>query len=520
MRNWTRNLLVVAAVLGCALPAAAGATTQPAAVAPTTRPVKAAVIHIRGDIDELANRFLASRLNMARAAGAEVVIIDLDTYGGLVHSALEMSRLLKTQPGLRTIALVNHKAYSAGSMLAMACDEIYMVPQAVLGNCAPIKVAEDGRVQTMGDEERGKARSPIVIDFEDSALRTGRDPILGRAMVVMDTVVRWLEDPATGHRRFVEGPEADRLLATGQWRVVQDAAVADPIDAGDTLLTVKTAKAVAMGLAQEVAGLDALAEQRGWTLLPAYRQDLWEDLLTVLGTPLARAVLIGLFLLCVYIAAHAPGNGLAELVGLLALVLALGVPLLTGYAQWWEIGVILVGIVLLAVELFVLPGFGFAGIAGLVLILGGMLLTFVAPEPGSSGPRLPTLGATWQSLQTGLLAMTGATVVTLVVAAIIRPLLPRLPLLRHLMLTTAVGTTPTAQAGTLTHIEPSELQPGLGARGRALTDLKPGGTVEFRDAAGAVQVVSVVGKGYIPAGTTVVVTDLDGPTVHVQQERA
>jgi membrane-bound serine protease (ClpP class) len=211
---------------------------------------------------------------------------------------------------------------------------------------------------------------------------------------------------------------------------------------------------------------------------------------------------------------------MAEVIATLSLALVVGVPLLTGYAQWWEIVMILLGLVLLALEVFVLPGFGVAGVLGLILTLGGLLLTFVAPEPGRSPLAIPTLPGTWHSVQTGLAAIVGAMLASMVLCAIIRRYLPSMPMFRRLVLTTAVGETETAMAGSISRIDPLRQLPAVGAHGVAVTELKPGGSVQFHDSAGTVHTVSVVSEsGYVARGSGVVVMKIDGPTILVHEQR-
>ncbi len=483
--------------------------------------IKAAVVELHERIDDSARRSFVGRFGQALDSGAKVIVVDLDTYGGLVTSALEISQFIKQQTGVHTIAYVNTKAYSAGAMIALACDEVVMNPTAAIGDCAPIMYTPEGTLQTLGEDERAKAVSPIIADFLDSARRNGHDSTLVLAMVSAKKVVKWVENPSTGQRRFVDEKQAGELLAGGQWKIVAEAGVPDPLDGPDTLLTLNTDLAIKTGLAKKAyADMHSLEKDRGLSIAKVYAREAWEPVLEFFGLSAVRAVLIAIFLTCLYISLHAPGHGMAEVIATLALSLAVGVPLLTGYAQWWEILMILVGLVLVALEVFVIPGFGVAGVLGLILTLVGLLLTFVAPEPGRSPLALPTLPGTWRSVQTGLMAIVGAMVASMVISAFLRRYLPSMPMFRKLVLNTAVGETETAMAGSISRIDPSEQLPAIGARGVAVTELKPGGTVQFQDSAGAVHAVSVVSEsGYVARGSGVVVRKIDGPTILVRQQR-
>jgi membrane-bound serine protease (ClpP class) len=155
---------------------------------------KAAVVILKGEIDDFARDSIERRFAEARAAGAKTVILNINTYGGLVTAGLDISGFLKRQTDIHTIAFVDEKAISAGAMIALACDEIVMDPSAVIGDCAPIIFKTDGAIDTMGATERAKAASPVLADFLDSAARNGYDPRVAEAMVVIDHPVSVWKD--------------------------------------------------------------------------------------------------------------------------------------------------------------------------------------------------------------------------------------------------------------------------------------------------------------------------------------
>ena len=194
---------VVAAVvisLFCAQASLAG-TTLPTAGADLIRVTvpntPAAVVGLSGEIDDFNRDSFFKRFRTAKSNGAKTIIVEIDTWGGLVTAGLDISRFLKSQSEVHTIAYVNDRAVSAGAMIAMACDEIVMKDVAMLGDCAPIVRSSDGSLQSLATAERAKLQSPIAADFYESALRNHHDPLLAEAMVVTEVVVYWLEDPTT-----------------------------------------------------------------------------------------------------------------------------------------------------------------------------------------------------------------------------------------------------------------------------------------------------------------------------------
>jgi len=471
-------------------------------------PTPAAIVRLEGRIDDYNYEQFVKRFDRAKAAGAKVVIVDIDTYGGLVSAGLDISKFLKSQNEVRTIAFVSSKAISAGAMIALACDEIVMNPVAQLGDCAPIVPREGGGIETLGQAERAKAESPILADFAGSAARNGYDPLLVQSMVSVGLSVYWVQSPTdASQRRFVDKVAFEQLGKNG-WTLVQEAGVANPIDGPDSLLTVDGKVGLKLGLSKaDSASIEKLASTRNYNIIARFTPSFGDSVVEMVSTPAARGFLIVLFLVAIYAAMHAPGHGLAELVAVLALALLVGVPLMTGYAQWWEILVILVGVVLLALELFVIPGFGVAGIVGIICLIYGLVMTFVGPDGGTG---LSKTEGWWGNLRTGLATVVSAMAGAIVVAMVLKRYLPKMPYFGRLILTTVSGDTgrqtPLPGAPAVDH---GPFWPAVGAFGEAVSDLKPGGSVAFYDPTIAeVRVMSVISAtGYVSRGAKVTILD-------------
>jgi len=490
-------MLVLALCASVSGAAAAAPSTPPAGSTPV------AVVELKGTIDDYSYEQFVKRFEKARASGAKVIVVNLNTYGGLVTAGLDTSRFLKSQTDVRTVAFVGDKAISAGAMIALACDEIVMAPYALLGDCAPILSGGE----TLGGTEREKVETPIRADFTASALRNGYDPLLATSMVTLGLTVHWVEDATMTKRRFVDQAEFDRLSKDG-WTHVVEPGVGNPVDGPNTLLTVDGRTAVKLGLAKaEFATLDALVAARNYQVVANLTPTWGDAAVSILGSPAARSLLIVLLFLALYTAMHTPGHGLPEAVALIALGLLVGIPLLNGYAQWWEVGLIVAGIVLLAVEMFVLPGFGVAGIAGIVALLVGLVLTFVGGDaPGGVGKSVNW----WAGLQTGLVSVVSAMGLTIVGAFFLSRYLPKVPLFGRLVLTNVAGdverTGPLPGAPAVDH---GPFWPAVGAFGDAVSELRPGGSVAFYDPTIAdVRVMSVISAtGYVARGTKITVLD-------------
>jgi membrane-bound serine protease (ClpP class) len=506
------NTILLAALWVTLLPLTVARAEAP----PTTQPGSVVIVALHGEVDAYTRDSLFRKFAEAKHLGAKTIILDLDTPGGLTIAALDMARFLRRQDDVRVIAYVRDKAYSAGAMIAVACNEIVMAPSAAIGDCAPIVVSATGGLEPLPAAERAKAQSPVVADFDASAERNGYDPLLLESMVITERVVHFVQSP-TGERRFVDDAEDAKLTADG-WKPVEG--VPDPVDRADTLLTVHTNEAIKLGLASGVAASpEALAQERGLPVVADLTPGAGEQFVHLLGNAAVRGILLSLFITTLYISLSSPGHGAAEAVATISLGLLVGVPLLTGYAQWWEIVVIFAGLALVAFEVFVFPGHGASAIVGMLMMFFGLLMTFVPKEPMGTPGVLPHLGDTWAHLRQGLMAITGGLALALLLCAWLRQYLPKLPYFNKLILTTTTGTDNVPSG---VEVAPENAWPGVGTIGRAVTELKPGGSAEFTDlSVGDSRIIAVISEsGYVPAGSALVVRESRGNRVIVRMAPA
>jgi membrane-bound serine protease (ClpP class) len=484
--------------------------------AQATQSHRAAIVGLTGEVDEYAFADLQRQFQEAQAAGADTIILDINTYGGQVTAAMDISRFIKGQTNLHTIAFVDDKAISAGSMIAVACNEIVMKPSATLGDCAPIQIG-DGGVVPVPPTERAKFDSPVLADFEDSARRNGYSTDVVDAFVVVDTPIYLIEDEAhvkpLRHPRMtlaVKKAHFDAMLKEG-WEPVPG--VAQPYMPADRLLTVDAGQAKMLGLSRGTAeSANALAASRGYTLVADLSPGFADSVVRLLITPEARFLTLIVFLMALYIGLHAPGHGAAEAMAIVSLAVLVGVPLLTGYAQWWEVAMILVGLGLCAFELLVFPGHGVSLVVGSVMMVFGFIATFIG--------RVPTGSPLWHSImpgvETGVIVVVGALASSMALSLYLRRFLPKMPFFKGLILTTTSGGAATAAADDLTTRNSNDTWPFVGTVGTAVSDLHPGGTVQFPFGADNRQTGVVSASGFIPAGTRVVVQEARGNHVVVR----
>lgn len=534
------RFLIVAAAAGVLLasgpppvPAQEPATDEPPALTATAGPPRlAAIVPITGEISDVTTESLERRVQIGRDNGAEVIIFEIDTPGGAALAADNICNFIKNLVDVYTVAWVNTQAISAGSMIAIACDEIVMTPASSIGDCGVLMLSPMG-AQAVPEEMRAKAESPVLAQFRDSANRNGYSRLLCEALVIKERVVWWLEQADTGRREFVEDQVKVARVGEGldpttqpagdvprEWKLVESytdtisgkpITVQQPIVDETELLTMSQSEAVAYGFCKDIVGSTSALKARFNLADDLPRLEFtWSELLVRWMTSMpVRIFLLIIILLGAYIEFHTPGVGVPGLVALICLAIFVGAPYLTGLASVAELVLILLGVLLLIVELFVLPGFGIAGVAGILLVFLGIFLSFVPTEPGP-WRVVPQLPATWEAMKSGATAMMIAVAVSAALMWYLARHLPQMPMASQLILSGEVARGQTIDAGA-TAIETVALE--VGDQGVALSVLRPAGKARIRD-----QVHDVVTEGdMVEKGTPIEVIDVSGNHVVVRK---
>jgi membrane-bound serine protease (ClpP class) len=499
---------------------------------------KAVIIPITDDINDVTLSSMMRRLESARQEGVDLVILEMDTPGGLVSSALDICRELKNLDDMHSVAWINPSAYSAGAMISLACDEIVVARRSTIGDCQPILFTGTGAAD-VPEGLKAKLTSPVLEEFRDSARMRGYNLLMCEAMIVPEIEVYWVENTETGERRFVRPEDRDRLFklpaetkpgddkndeghdqyvsdeaSSSSWRYVKNVEglgqVTQPIVKSTELLTMTQDEAIAYGFATaKLSTLRELKEHFGLPAEPVRLDYTWsEELTEFLCSPIVRGILFLLMLLGAYVEFHTPGVGLPGAAALACLALFLGAPYLTGLADVWEVLLVVVGVGLILVEIFVIPGFGVAGISGILLVLVGLVATFVPSEPGPN--YLPRMPATWEGIRTGLTVVLGATAIGTLGMWILAKYLPKVPILGRLVLSVE----PQAIVNATVAASVIEQTPVIvGQRGQALTALHPAGKASIEG-----QRVDVITQGEMVAkGSRVQVVEVAGSRVVVRE---
>lgn len=502
---------IIAAIIACALASTCASGAEPNEVG---RPAKAAVISCKGMIDQGLLESIERRSEMAMEGGADYLIYEIETYGGLVDAADSISKyfIQTIRDRARTVAYVQTEAISAGAMISVSCNDIIMRENTTIGDCAPITMGG-----TLEGVEREKAESFVRAAFQRAAEANGYPALLLKAMVTMQIEVWRVQNLDTGQWEFFEG---ENLPSDPN---EYDLDGAEEIVGPDELLTLTASQAMEYGIARAVVenldGALAFLEERDgvrFTELPMRLETSWsEEMVRWLNSPAVMGVLVMLALLGVYIEFSTPGLGLPGLVAVICFALIVGSKYLTGLANWVEIILLLTGVILLLIELLVLPGFGVAGILGIVFILAGIFGMLIKNPPGQlpwpEGPE------GWTVLTNGLLGIIYGFVGFLVLASILSRFLPKIRFMSGLILIPTIAV-PDGTSSSMSMTAPPEgVQRGvqIGDLGEVTSKLRPAGKARFGDA-----IVDVVATAeFIDIGTPVEIIEIHGNRVVVRSRR-
>jgi membrane-bound serine protease (ClpP class) len=293
---------------------------------------KVMVMEIKDEIDPRMLRYVKLALENAEKIKADYVVIDMDTYGGVLTDAKEIVDLIMDFKKPIWV-YVNSDAASAGALISIACDSIYMSPGATIGAAT---VVEGAGGQAAPDKYQAYMRGIM----RSTAEKNGRDP------------------------RIAEGMVDERI-------------VIDSIKQEGRVITFTTKEALKYGFCEaQVETIQEILKRNKVTNyeLENFKLGTTEKIIAFVINPFISGILILIILGGIYFELQTPGIGFPLFASVTALILYLVPYYLNGLAEYWEIIALFVGILLLMAEVFVIPGFGVAGIAGIILTVMSLVL--------------------------------------------------------------------------------------------------------------------------------------------------
>jgi len=473
---------------------------------------KAAVIVCKGMIDDGLYKSIRRRTETALAGGAEYLIYEISTYGGLLQSSDDISKYLILEAGKKahTVAYITTEAISAGAMISVSCQDIIMLENTTIGDCAPIAIGTK-----LEGVEREKTESFTRAAFMRASEANGYPAALLKAMVTMQIEVYRVKNLQSGRYEFFEG---DKLPADPKKYELNKKEL---IVGSDEILTLTASQALEYGIARAtVSGLDGvmeyLAKRDGVTFAgePRVLRTTWsEEMVRWLNSPAIMGVLVMLALLGVYIEFNTPGVGLPGLVAVICFAIIIGSKYLVGLANWVEVALFVVGVLLLLVEIFVLPGFGIAGIAGILCIMAGLFGMLIKNPPDEL--PWPHTQPDWDIFINGVWAISLGFIGFIILAWVLTRYLPKIPIARRLVLEPPDVTVMQVSPAITKQPMESFVQPPVqvGVKGITISQLRPAGKVNFGG-----QRLDVVSRGeLIEADREIIVVLVEGNRIVVRE---
>ncbi|MCH7399651.1 nodulation protein NfeD [Belliella sp. DSM 107340] len=419
---------------------------------------KVYTFEITSDIDPRMNRKVRLALEDANAKNADMIIIEMDTYGGAVNDADDIrTMILETKVPIHV--WINKDAASAGALISIACDSIYMAPGGSIGAAT---VVMGGGGEAAPDKYQSYMRSMM----RSTAEAKGRDPKIAEAMVDQNLEVEGVSEKGS-------------------------------------VITFSVSEAIANGFSEgQVNSIEEIIEKQGFESyeIEKYTTSNVENIISVFLNPAVSGFLILIIFAGIYFEIQTPGVGFPLAASLIAIVLYFIPYYLTGLAQNWEIAVFIVGVILLLVELFVIPGFGIFGILGIVGILTGLTLGMV-PNDAFDFTFVPS-GDLFIAILTVILA-------AIVAMALIFFFAPKVNQWKAFSTISLANTQQRSEGYTSTSYQDNL----LGKEGIAHTRLMPSGKILVED-----EVYDAYSRGeFIDKGEKVIVISTEGTSLKVKK---
>lgn len=469
-------------------------------------------IRIDGEITPLIEEFIHRQIERMKGEGANLLIFEIDSASGHLVSSQNLANVIADldPKTIRTVAYVPKQALSGAAIVALGCDDIVLLPNAQIGDSAPIEMREGG----LFEREPQRVLPGVRILVETLAIKKSRPTAITIAMADKDFPVYKVTNKDTGDVSYMS--EDDIAAANEAW--IKGPRVEET--GRGNLLTVSGKRAHELQISEEpVANFDELKQRYGVPAdesVPAVGPTWVDTLVFLLNDGKVTGFLFVVGIICIYAELHVP-SGLFLIISCVCFGLFFWSRFLGGTAGWLEVMLFVLGLAFLGLEVFVLPGFGVFGVSGALMILASLVLA-------SQTFFIPTSSSDYRELADHLTTLGGSLVGVIVTALVLSRFLPRMPLLNRMILVPPGG-------ASLPRMNEPQLRPDLaaatfsshrflspyanlqGERGTAITILRPSGKAQFGD-----QLVDVISDGpFIEMGRPVQVIEVNGNRVVVRE---
>jgi len=417
------------------------------------------IVPVQNTIDNELARYIDRAISDAEGDDAALIVFDIDTFGGLVDAADKIRKSI-LDAEVPTVAFIDKNAASAGALISYAADLIIMVPGASIGAATVVEgIGGEAAPDKYQSYMRGLMRS--------TAEANGRDPSIAEAMV--DETIE------------VEGvSEAGKVLTLSS----------------EEALRFRVADAILPDLDGVLSSLDVQQAS-----LVHHRATWVEVALRFLASPILQSILMLMMMGGLYFELQTPGVGFAGLMAGIGAALFFAPHYMMGLVESWELVLFGMGVFLLLIEIFIIPGFGIAGTAGLILVFGSLFAGLI----GNVGLQFPSGGAIRSAIGTMALTL----ILLVILGYSLSRYLPRSNRFKQLVLSpeldSAYGYTAAESEDTL-----------VGRTGTTISPLRPSGAADIEG-----RRIDVVTAGeFIPSGAAIRVVDVRGSRVEVRRVEA
>jgi len=435
------------------------------------------VIPIEGDIEPSMVTFVRREARRALESGVKYLIFEIDTFGGRVDSALQITSFIMSIKDAETVAWVRNSetsmgvSWSAGALIAMSCSRIYMAKGTSIGAAAPVTIGADGKTEGTGEKTVSAVRSQIAATAEKNGHPTGI------ALAMVDYDVELWEVLVDGSVWVLTRQELERLesLRPGQEGAPRELRRIGIISPEGKLLSLTAGEAYRYGLTRGLADdreqLLNLLEAKA--VLEESIPSAWDSFIAFLVSAPVQGVLILIGLIMIFLELQSPGFGIPGTAAILCFLLVFGSSFMLGRVGSLEIILFMLGLGLLVVEIFIIPGFGVIGISGIVLI--GFSLIFSMQDF-----VIPSFDWEWRLMGRNTIVVCAGLLAAITGIAVIALLGPKTKMFDRLTLNTKIDQTASEGGGWQNDggIE-SDYTVLAGKTGTAVTTLRPIGKAEI-----------------------------------------
>ena len=312
------------------------------------------VVPIQDTIDLGIPSFVKRAIDMAESDNSELIIFDIDTFGGRVDAATQIKDAISATD-ITTIAFINRRAISAGSLISLSCDQIYMTDGGTIGATSVVDMS--------GSKQSEKSQSYMREEMAATAEKSGKNTDIARGMVDEELSFEFLVINGDSLKvDDIEGRKEGKLIT-----LTTELALKYNIADGKS----ETVEELLYNLGIENYNIITLSEN--WS----------EDLVRFLTDPTISSLLTTFGTIGIISELYSAGWGIGGTIGIVCLTLALGASYLTQLASSMDLLIIFSGLLLLAVEFVAIPGFGFFGITGIGVLFYGLYLLLIPDIPVS-----------------------------------------------------------------------------------------------------------------------------------------